>query len=64
MIYDYARVSTNHQISVLTDATDPDIMGNDINSEDVTNLKLWKAYRVQLSRITDMLNTVWPVKPE
>lgn len=53
----------NHQISVLTDATDPDIMGDDINPEDVTNLKLWKAYRVQLSRVTDMLNPVWPKQP-
>lgn len=50
-------------INVLTDATDPDIMGDDINPEDVTNLKLWKAYRVQLSRITDMLNPVWPKQP-
>lgn len=50
-------------ISILTDATDPDIMGDDINPEDVTNLKLWKAYRVQLPRVTDMLNPVWPKQP-
>lgn len=60
-----ARLTTeaNQQIAMLTDATDPDIMGDDINPEDVTNLKLWKAYRVQLSRVTDMLHPVWPVAP-
>ena len=53
----------SEKISILTDATDPDIIGDDINPEDVTNLKLWKAYRVQLSRVTDMLNPVWPKQP-
>lgn len=54
----------NLQIAILTDATDPDIMGDDIDQVDVANLKLWKAYRVKLSRVTDMLNPVWPAKPE
>lgn len=57
------NAEASHWVSVLTDATDPDIMGDDINPEDVTNLKLWKAYRVQLSRVTDMLNPVWPKQP-
>lgn len=50
-------------IAVLTDAIDPDIMGDDINPEDEALLKLWKAYRVKLSRLTDMLNPEWPDKP-
>lgn len=54
----------NHQIATLTDATDPDIMGDDIVPEDVELLKQWKAYRVKLNRIVDMLNPVWPAKPE
>lgn len=54
----------NDQIDILTDATDPDIMGEDINPVDVTMLKLWKKYRVELSRVTDMLNPVWPTLPQ
>jgi hypothetical protein len=52
-------------ISLLTDATDPDVMGDDIRPEDVALLKAWKAYRVQLSRIKpdDAPNITWPVKP-
>ncbi len=52
-------------ISLLTDATDPDIMGDDIRPEDVALLKAWKAYRVQLSRIKpdDAPNITWPTKP-
>lgn len=51
-------------ISILTDATDPDVMGDGILPEDIESLKQWKAYRVKLNRITDMLNPVWPDKPE
>lgn len=51
-------------ISVLTDATDPDIMGDDIDPADAALLTKWKAYRVKLSKVTDMLNPVWPAKPE
>lgn len=53
----------NHQVDVLTDATDPDIMGEDISPDDVLLLKAWKKYRVELSRVTEMLNPVWPTKP-
>lgn len=54
--------ATQH-ILLLTDATDPDIMGDDINPGDIELLKQWKAYRVKLSRVTDMLNPVWPDQP-
>lgn len=60
----YRNDEASHQILVLTDATDPDIMGGDVNPEDVELLKQWKAYRVKLNRIVDMLNPVWPAKPE
>lgn len=51
------------RISVLTDATDPDIMGDDIDPADADRLKAWKLYRVQLSRVTDMLDPEWPSRP-
>lgn len=54
----------NQRIAVLTDATDPEVMGEDIDPADVALLTKWKAYRVKLSKVTDMLNPVWPVKPE
>lgn len=56
--------SANAHISVLTDAVDPDIMGDDIDSNDELLLKAWRAYRVKLTKVTDMLNPVWPVSPD
>ncbi|XAO54174.1 tail fiber assembly protein Tfa [Yersinia phage vB_YenM_P744] len=49
-------------IDTLLDATDPDIMGDDINPDDVTLLKIWKQYRVLLSRV-DINNPNWPNLP-
>ena len=63
MLQSNLMAEANHHISVLTDATDPDIMGDDIDPNDVALLKAWKLYRVQLSKVTDMLNPVWPTKP-
>lgn len=61
-----ARYSSlaSERIGILTDATDPEIMGDDIIPEDVALLKKWRAYRVKLSRITDFLNPSWPEMPE
>lgn len=60
---EYLMYKASQQIAILTDATDPDVMGDDVDPIDVTNLKLWKAYRVKLSKVTDMLNPVWPDMP-
>lgn len=52
----------SQEVDTLLDATDPDIMGDDINPDDVTKLKLWKQYRVLLSRV-DINNPNWPNLP-
>lgn len=57
------RTQADREISLLTDATDPDIMGDDVNPDDVVLLKAWKKYCVELSRITDFVNPTWPVMP-
>lgn len=57
--YNYAT----GMIGLLTDATDPLVMGDDILPEDVELLQAWKKYRVELSRMTDFINPMWPNKP-
>lgn len=52
------------EINLLSDATDSDIMGEDIDPTDVERLRAWKAYRVRVSKVTDMLHPSWPSKPE
>lgn len=58
------NAKATRRIDILTDATDPEIMGDDILADDVELLKKWKAYRVKLSRIADFLNPSWPDMPE
>lgn len=58
------NAQATRRIDILTDATDPEIMGDDILPEDIDLLKKWRAYRVKLSRITDFLNPSWPEMPE
>lgn len=53
----------SNMVNTLIDATDPDIMGDDIDPGDMARLKLWKKYRVDLTRV-DLTNPVWPVKPK
>lgn len=60
---DKLQAQATARINVLIDATDPDIMGEDLLESEVVLLKAWKSYRVKLSRI-DLANPVWPVKPE
>lgn len=53
----------SREINLLTDATDQEVMGDDIDPADVALLKAWKAYRVKVSKLTDMLKPVWPDVP-
>lgn len=52
----------NNQISILTDATDPDLVDL-VDPNDVELLQQWKLYRIALNKVTDMLHPVWPVVP-
>lgn len=58
------RGIADHQIIPLQDAVDLD----DASDEDLRMLKLWKAYRVALSRIPQQTeypnNIVWPIQPD
>lgn len=50
-------------ISVLTYATDPDIV-DVVNASDVASLKQWKQYRVALSKLDLAASPVaWPAQP-
>lgn len=51
------------EINLLTDATDPAVMGDDVDPADVTLLNVWRAYRVRVSRVTDLVSPVWPPLP-
>ena len=64
-LYTSLNRTASNRISILTDATDPDIMGDDINPDDVVLLKEWKKYRVLLSRVDlTVKEPDWPVAPE
>ncbi len=54
------------KISILQDATDPDVMGGNILPGDVALLKLWRQYRVLLNRIDTSTapEIIWPIQPE
>lgn len=53
------------QISILQDATDPGVMGDNILPGDIALLKLWRQYRVLLNRIDTSTapNIIWPESP-
>lgn len=54
----------NYQISVLTDATDPDVV-DDVLPSDVALLLLWKQYRVKLRAVVlTAWPALWPDQPE
>lgn len=58
------RLVADHQIITLQDAVDLD----DASDDDLRMLKLWKTYRVALSRVPQQAeypnNIVWPIQPD
>lgn len=57
-----ARITrASEMISVLIDATDPDIV-DEVDPADVALLKKWRQYRVALTKI-DVNGPVWPTQP-
>lgn len=60
----YCLNLSNTQISILTDAVDPEVV-DEVTPADVALLLLWKKYRQLLRNInTSILPVVWPVQPE
>lgn len=58
-----ARISkASEMISMLTDATDPEIV-DEVRDEDLAALKKWKIYRIEVSKV-DISNPQWPIIPE
>lgn len=55
--------NASEQISILTDATDPDIVDT-VDPADVASLKAWKQYRVALSKVDlTAVSPAWPTAP-